>query len=113
MRESLIQRFPILELLEDSHDPDLTSESIEELEILLEVRFPNEYADFLLSFNGGHFGRRVEFDSPSQSGFYPADGFRTTTASPADGIETYGLVKHGEDPQRPTAGGLSGHRRLQ
>ena len=56
---------PILELLQDSHDPPLTPEAIEELEIALGVRLPKEYADFLLQFNGGNFYRPVMFYLPN------------------------------------------------
>ena len=41
MRESLIERFPILELLQDSHDPGLASEAIEELRFSWKFGFPS------------------------------------------------------------------------
>ncbi|HEX4145627.1 MAG TPA: SMI1/KNR4 family protein [Pirellulales bacterium] len=56
---------PILELLQDSHEPPLTPEAIEELEIALGVRFPKQYADFLLQFNGGRFHRPIMFCLPN------------------------------------------------
>jgi len=51
--------FPILELLQDCDDPPATPASLAELEIELGVRFPKEYAEFLLQFNGGAFKRPV------------------------------------------------------
>ena len=96
MRELLVQRFPILELLEDSHDPVLTSEIIEELEILLGVRFPRDYTDFLLGFNGGDFGRRVGFSLPEPTRFVTGGRVARLYGEPGDGIEDYGLVKHAE-----------------
>jgi ankyrin repeat protein/SUKH superfamily protein len=96
MREQLIQQFPVLELLQDSDDPPLTSEAVEEIEILLGVRFPRQYADFLSAFNGGHFHRDVRFSlpqpKPSLSGVW-LWGFY---GEPADGIEKYGLVKRAD-----------------
>ena len=56
---------PILELLQDAHDPPLTPESVEELELALGIHFPKEYADFLLQFNGGCFHRPVMFYLPN------------------------------------------------
>jgi len=56
---------PILELLQDSHDPPATRESLDELEIELEIQLPEEYADFLLQFNGGEFHRPVMFYLPN------------------------------------------------
>ena len=94
MRDSLTERFPILELLEDSHDPELTGEAIEELEILLGVRFPKEYADFLLGFNGGHFGRSVGFSLPEPKRFLTGGRLWRFFGEPGDGIEKYGLVKN-------------------
>jgi hypothetical protein len=56
---------PIFELLQDCDDPPATPESLEALEIELGVRFPNEYAEFLLQFNGGDFKRPVIFYLPN------------------------------------------------
>jgi hypothetical protein len=56
---------PVLELLQDSDDPPVTRESLEELELELGVRLPKEYADFLLQFNGGDFRRPVMFYLPN------------------------------------------------
>lgn len=50
---------PILELLQDSEDPPLTRERLTRIELLLDVRFPAEYAEFLLQFNGGQFKKPV------------------------------------------------------
>src|SRR5882724_183221 len=57
--------FPILELLQDSDDPPLNLESLEELEIELGVLFPKQYAEFLLQFNGGFFHRPVMLYVPN------------------------------------------------
>jgi hypothetical protein len=96
MRDSLTQQFPILELLEDSHDPPLTSEAIEELQVLLGVRFPEDYANFLLAFNGGYFGRDVGFSLPEPKRFLSGALMIRFYGEPADGIENYGLIKHAE-----------------
>ena len=40
---------PILELLQDSHDPPLTPESVEELELALGIHFPKDYAELLIA----------------------------------------------------------------
>jgi hypothetical protein len=96
MRDSLVQQFPILGLLEGSHDPPLTSEAIEELEILLETRFPKDYSDFLLSFNGGHFGRSIGFSIPTPKPFLSGARLCCLYGEPGDGIEKYGLVKYSE-----------------
>jgi len=60
-----MQSFPILELLQDSADPPLTSERLEELRIELGVQFPEQYAEFLLQFNGGNFHRPVMLYVPN------------------------------------------------
>lgn len=96
MRESLIARFPILDLLQDSHDPELTSEAIEELEILLDVRFPTDYSNFLLGFNGGDFCRTVLFSLPEPKQFCNGGLMWHFYGEPADGIETDGLVNNSE-----------------
>jgi hypothetical protein len=49
----MLPSFPILDLLQDCCDPPLTLETLQELQIKLGRRFPQEYADFLLQFNGG------------------------------------------------------------
>jgi hypothetical protein len=56
---------PILELLQDSFDPPLTRERLARLEIELNVKFSQEYEDFLLQFNGGYFHRPVMFYVPN------------------------------------------------
>jgi SMI1-KNR4 cell-wall/Ankyrin repeats (3 copies) len=96
LRELLVQQFPILKLLEDSHDPPLTSEVIEELEVLLGVRFPKDYADFLMAFNGGHFGRNVDFCLPEPKPFLSGALMMRFYGEPNDGIETYGLIRHAD-----------------
>jgi ankyrin repeat protein len=63
--EPSMYTLPILELLQDAHDPPLTPQGVEELEIALGVRFPKQYADFLLQFNGGYFHRQVIFYIPN------------------------------------------------
>ena len=61
--------FPILELLQDCEDPPLTRQLLKEIEIALGVKFPTDYADFLLQFNGGTFTRPVMFFVPDSPGF--------------------------------------------
>ncbi|MBI3836708.1 MAG: SMI1/KNR4 family protein [Planctomycetia bacterium] len=84
---------PILDLLQDCDDPPLTPETLEDLEIALGVRFPKDYAEFLLQFNGGTFYRSVGFDLP-----HPKPPFLTGArvwafiGEPGDGIEKNGLV---------------------
>ncbi len=96
MHELLVRKFPILELLQDSDDPVLTGEAIEELEILLGVRFPRDYAGFLLGFNGGHFRRDVGFSLSEPTRFVTGGRVERLYGEPDDGIENYGLVKHAE-----------------
>jgi hypothetical protein len=81
--------FPILELLQDCEDPPATPESLEELEIELGVRFPKEYADFLLQFNGGHFMRPVRGSLPN----------------PTKWINTFAVNSFFGDPSDRSAGG--------
>jgi hypothetical protein len=91
-RESLIQRFAVLELLQDSHDPPLTREAIEELEVALGYRFPRDYADFLFAFNGGNFPRNVGFAIPNPTDFVTGGLMHSFYGEPDDGIEANGMV---------------------
>jgi ankyrin repeat protein len=75
---------PILELLQDSDDPPVTPESLEELEIELGVRFTNEYADFLLQFNGGYFHRPVMFYLPNPTEWIDEVSVDSFFGDPAD-----------------------------
>ncbi|HEY2839049.1 MAG TPA: SMI1/KNR4 family protein [Pirellulales bacterium] len=92
----MLQSLPILNLLQDCCDPPLTPQDIEELEILLEVRFPKEYADFLLQFNGGHFSRSVEFPIPNPTEFVNRALINCFFGVPRDGIEHNGLLWYAE-----------------
>jgi hypothetical protein len=96
MRESLIERFPILELLQDSNDPELTNEIIEEIEILLGVQLPSDYVDFLLAFNGGNFGRTVLFSLPEPKRFCDGGYMWGFYGEPGDGANEAGLVENAE-----------------
>jgi len=58
---------PILELLQDCDDPPLTLETLMEVELRLGVRFPRDYAEFLLQFNGGDFHRHVMLYVPNST----------------------------------------------
>src|SRR4051812_36959494 len=87
---------PILELLQNSCDPPLTPESLEELELALGVRLPTDYAQFLLQFNGGNFCRTVEFSLPDPNPFLDRASLDLFYGEPADGIEHNGLVWHAE-----------------
>jgi ankyrin repeat protein len=91
-----MRHFPILDLLQDSHDPPLTPQAIEELEILLGVRFPQDYAEFLLQFNGGEFYRWVEFDIPNPTKFVTGGRLSCFYGEPGDGIDVYGLVRNAQ-----------------
>jgi len=82
---------PILELLQDSDDPPLTPESLKELEIELGVRFPNEYAEFLLQFNGGDFRRHVMFHLPKPTRRIDAVGVNSFLGEPGDRVHFHGL----------------------
>jgi ankyrin repeat protein len=75
---------PILELLQDSDDPPVTPESLEELELELGVRFPREYAEFLLQFNGGYFHRPVMFYLPNPTQWIDEVSVDSFFGDPAD-----------------------------
>ncbi len=87
---------PILDLLQDCDDPPLTPQALEKLEATLGVRFPGEYAEFLLQFNGGAFYRSVRFRMPSPRPFVTGALVRGFIGEPADGIEHNGLVWYSE-----------------
>jgi hypothetical protein len=91
-----MRSFPILDLLQDSCDPPLTPESLEELEIALGVRFPKEYAEFLLQFNGGAFYRSVGFALPNPQPFLNGALIWSFLGEPGDGLEHNGLVWNAE-----------------
>jgi len=83
---------PILDLLQDCCDPPLTAETLEALQAKLGRRFPREYADFLLQFNGGHFTRSVEYSIPNPTKFVTGGLVRSFIGEPNDGYEKNGLV---------------------
>jgi SMI1-KNR4 cell-wall/Ankyrin repeats (3 copies) len=83
-------------LLQDSCEPPLTPESLEELEIALGVRFPEEYAEFLLRFNGGIFYRTVQCAIPTPSKFVTGALVHHFFGQPDDEVEAYGLVRNAE-----------------
>lgn len=88
-----MRSLPILDLLQDCDDPPLTPEAVEELEIALGVRFPKDYAEFLLQFNGGEFYRCVGFELPyPKPPFLTGGRMRTFFGQPDDRIERGGLV---------------------
>ena len=82
--QAFMLSLPILELLQDSDDPPATRESLEELEIELGVRFPKEYADFLLQFNGGDFHRHVMFYVPKAERWPEGVGVDSFFGDPGD-----------------------------
>jgi len=88
-----MQYFPILELLQDSCDPPLTPQDIEELELALGVRLPQEYVEFLLEHNGGHFVREVVFDIPNPTTFINSAILVDFFGEPDDRIGTYGMIE--------------------
>lgn len=92
----MVPSLPILDLLQDCCDPPLTAESLEELQVKLGRRFPQEYCEFLLQFNGGHFRRWVEFSIPHPTQFVTGALLRSFIGEPNDGIETNGLVWNAE-----------------
>jgi hypothetical protein len=97
--------FPILELLQDCEDPPASPESLEELEIELGVRFPQEYADFLLQFNGGCFQRPVQcaLPNPPDPDFLSAFAMNWFYGDPSDrsigvSLVTYARILKGRIP---------------
>jgi ankyrin repeat protein len=95
---------PILELLQDAHDPPLTPESIEELEIALGVRLPKEYADFLLQFNGGYFHRPVMFYLPNPTMWVDEPSVDSFNGDPGDmrhggSLRRYASLLQGRIPE--------------
>ncbi len=88
---------PILDLLQDSCDPPLNPETLEELQTRLGRRFPEEYAEFLLHFNGGHFMRSVEYSVPNPTKFVHGGLVRSFLGEPNDGYEVHGLRRHHHD----------------
>ncbi len=91
-RAAMLKSFPILDLLQDSCDPPLTPESLESLQARLGVRFPQEYADFLLQFNGGHFMRSVEYSIPNPTKFVTGGLVKSFFGEPNDGHDENGLA---------------------
>jgi hypothetical protein len=89
-REQLVQAFPILAFLQDSEDPPLDREAIEELELVLGVHLPADYIDFLLAFNGGSFQPRVEFDMPHPTTFVTGAQVPGLFGEPGDSIAGLG-----------------------
>lgn len=83
---------PILNLLQDCKDPPLTPETLEELEIVLGVRFPRDYAEFLLKFNGGAFYRDVFVPLPIAEDDLTRITISGFIGEPNDGIEDGGLT---------------------
>lgn len=83
---------PILDLLQDSCDPPLTLDTLEELQITLGRRIPREYAEFLLQFNGGHFTRTVGYSIPNPTQFVKGGMVRSFIGEPNDGYEQHGLA---------------------
>lgn len=92
----MLPSFPILDLLQDCCDPPLTPETLEALQAKLGRRFPQEYAEFLLQFNGGHFMRSVEFSIPNPTEFVTGGIMRTFIGEPNDGYDKNGLVWNAE-----------------
>jgi hypothetical protein len=92
----MVLNFPILDLLQDSCDPPLTADTLEQLQAKLGRRFPQEYADFLLHFNGGHFVRTVLFDLPNPRPFVSGGLIKLFFGEPNVGYELSGLVKNAE-----------------
>ena len=92
----MVPSFPILDLLQDCCDPPLTREALEDLQARLGRRFPEEYAEFLLQFNGGHFMRSVEYSIPESTEFDSGGIIKSFIGEPNDECETDGLVWNAE-----------------
>ncbi len=88
----MLPSFPILDLLQDSCDPPLTPATLEDLQLRLGKRFPQEYADFLLQFNGGHFSLTVGYSVPNPRNVVTGGMVRSFLGEPNDGYEKNGLV---------------------
>jgi len=88
----MLPTFPILDLLQDSCDPPLSAATLGELQCRLGKRFPHEYADFLLQFNGGHFKRTVGYSIPNPTKFVTGGMVRSFLGEPNDGYEKNGLI---------------------
>jgi hypothetical protein len=88
---------PVLELLQDSHDPPITPEVLREIESALEASLPKDYAEFLGQFNGGRFTRNVEFAIPNPTEFVSGDLLMSFIGEPRDGFEHDGLLWHVKD----------------
>lgn len=87
----MLPSLPILDLLQDCCDPPLTPETLEKLQQKLSKRFPDEYAEFLLHFNGGHFTRSVEFTLPTPTQCATGGLIKSFIGNPNDGHEKNGL----------------------
>jgi hypothetical protein len=85
--ETMLPSFPILDLLQDSCDPPLTPQALEELQTRLGKRFPQEYSEFLLQFNGGHFKRTVGYTVPNPTKFVTGGMVDSFIGMPNDGHE--------------------------
>jgi hypothetical protein len=92
----MLPELPILDLIQDCCDPPFTRESLELLQVKLGRHFPEEYSDFLLQFNGGHFVRSVEFSIPNPTKFVTGGRMRSFIGEPNDGYEHDGLVWYAE-----------------
>jgi hypothetical protein len=82
----------VRERLQDSFDPPLTRKSVDELEIELGVKFPNDYAAFLLEFNGGYFYRPVTFFLPRPTRWVDGVSVEAFFGVPGDREKYHGLV---------------------
>jgi hypothetical protein len=87
----MLPALPILDLLQDCEDPPLTRGSLERLQLQLGKRFPEEYAEFLLRFNGGHFVRAVEFSIPRPTEFVTGARILSFLGEPGVDGGNYGL----------------------
>lgn len=88
----MLPSLPILDLLQDCQDPPLTPATLAELQDELGIRFPDEYAEFLLRFNGGYFTRNVEYSVQSPTRFVSGGLLQSFIGEPNDGFESNGFV---------------------
>jgi len=89
-------KLPILDLLQDGCDLPLTAETLDLLQAKLGRRFPQDYADFLLQFNGGYFVRSVLFELPNPRPFVSGGLIKVFFGEPSLGYEHSSLVKNAE-----------------
>lgn len=95
--------FPVLNLLQDSYDPPVTVELLNDLEVTLGVKLPVEYRDFLRRINGGKFYHPVVFYLPEPTPWIDCIGIYSFLGESRDplcgqGISFYAELYKGRIP---------------